>query len=244
MISHLKRNLVQLRNTYTPSPTENYINLIAESIANFSPSRDNDPIRILDYGCGVNSPVRKIKIHKLLLNKNIIWIGADIHSASLKESEEEKIHDRYILVNHPDKDTLPECDICLVLDMIEHLPKREGYNLINYFQSKAKVLIISTPNGFLKQEKTPENPHQEHLSGWTCNDFEKLNFKVFGIAGWLFIQEHYHDKQLNQFIWTENLRYPNWFFRCIRYLISWLPPSFYLNRPHLSRMLLAIKKCH
>jgi hypothetical protein len=73
----------------------------------------------------------------------------------------------------------------VALDVIEHLTRDEGFALLEAMEQIAsKRVIVFTPNGFLPQEPTAENPLQEHVSGWTVDDFERRGYRLTGINGW------------------------------------------------------------
>ncbi|MCI4318998.1 MAG: class I SAM-dependent methyltransferase [Thermoplasmata archaeon] len=75
-------------------------------------------------------------------------------------------------------------DAVLALDVIEHLPKEDGYRLLREMERVARrKVIVFTPNGFLPQAGD-DNPHQEHLSGWTVSDLERQGYRVGGVRGW------------------------------------------------------------
>jgi SAM-dependent methyltransferase len=80
----------------------------------------------------------------------------------------------------------PESFDCVVaLDVIEHLDRSDGLHLLESMEAIAgKKVIVFTPNGFLPQPPAPDNPHQEHLSGWSAEDFERRGYEVVGINGW------------------------------------------------------------
>ena len=59
----------------------------------------------------------------------------------------------------------------LVLDVIEHLRKDEGYELIDLCRGRADFTVISTPYLYHAQEEDFFNAHERHLSGWTLSDF-------------------------------------------------------------------------
>jgi len=75
---------------------------------------------------------------------------------------------------------------CVVaLDVIEHLTRTEGADLLEAMEQIAsKRVIVFTPNGFLPQEPSAANPHQEHRSGWTVDDLARRGYRVIGINGW------------------------------------------------------------
>lgn len=66
-------------------------------------------------------------------------------------------------------------DLVLMLDVIEHMDKADGYAAIWHAMASAPKIIIYTPNGFVPQsdDKWGAGQHdwQEHRSGWTPDDF-------------------------------------------------------------------------
>lgn len=72
-------------------------------------------------------------------------------------------------------------DIILLLQVIEHLTKKEAINIINRCKRAAvKKVIISTPNGECEQEVYDDNPLQAHKSVWEPSDLKRLNLVVYG----------------------------------------------------------------
>jgi hypothetical protein len=79
-------------------------------------------------------------------------------------------------------------DASVALDVIEHLTKDGGLQMIKEMKRVSKkVVIVMTPNGFLPQE-ADENPWQRHLSGWSTREFRDLGFNVRGIRGFRFLR--------------------------------------------------------
>ncbi|MBW1933121.1 MAG: hypothetical protein JRI56_08935 [Deltaproteobacteria bacterium] len=70
-------------------------------------------------------------------------------------------------------------DLIICSELIEHLEKAESIKLIerleNYFN---KLLIITTPLGFMKTKGYDKNKYQIHKSGYKINDFRKRGFKT------------------------------------------------------------------
>jgi hypothetical protein len=82
-------------------------------------------------------------------------------------------------------------DCVASLHCIEHLQKEDGIKLLDMMERlSGKLVIIETPNGFVHQSPTRDNPWQEHLSGWTINDFRSRGFKVRGISGMKFLHKN------------------------------------------------------
>lgn len=137
---------------------------------------------VLDLGCGYNSPVRWVDIP----NK----IGVDIYDNYLNESQAKKIHDEYkkgdLLKIEFERSSF---DIVLCSDVIEHLKKEDGENLLNKAEAWAKdKIIFTTPNGFLPQNIYHGNEFQEHKSGWLVDDFRRRGYRVYGYNGFKFLK--------------------------------------------------------
>lgn len=135
---------------------------------------------ILDVGCGSNSPLSYLTKKKYL-------VGVDGYKKSIDESKKRKIHDQYFLMdalNIGSKFKRKSFDAVVALDVIEHLPKNDGIKLLKMMENLArKKVILLTPNGFVEQHDK-NNPLQQHLSGWSVEDFEKMGYQVSGIYGW------------------------------------------------------------
>ena len=69
-------------------------------------------------------------------------------------------------------------DVVLATSVIEHLDAETGVELALEMKRVAKIIaIIFTPNGFVPQPPDADNPHQEHISGWNCNQLGMLGFE-------------------------------------------------------------------
>lgn len=132
---------------------------------------------VLDLGCGRNSPIQHTRIP--------YRVGVDAFEPYIEESREKNIHQEYIkadlkTVEIPKK----SFDLIFCSEVIEHLSKEDGLQLLKIMEKWAKKkIILTTPNGFIHQTSYDNNDLQEHLSGWTVKDFEDLGFKVYGING-------------------------------------------------------------
>jgi len=69
---------------------------------------------------------------------------------------------------------LPEYDLILLCDVIEHFEKQIGYGLLLRLMEKSKVIILSSPRGFMAQGAVWDNAYEEHKSGWTKRDFNHI----------------------------------------------------------------------
>ncbi len=76
-------------------------------------------------------------------------------------------------------------DLVIAFDLIEHLSRSDGYQLVYEMERISKNAIgIFTPNGFVYQPPAPNNPFNAHIAGWVPKDFEDLLFQhQFGHVG-------------------------------------------------------------
>lgn len=140
-----------------------------------------DAESLLDVGCGNDSPIGSF-------SQNLYCVGVDAFKPSIKKSKEKNIHDKYYNIDVLDISKQFESgsfDVVLASDLIEHLEKKDGNELINKMEKIAKKkVIILTPNGFLKQGEFDNNPWQVHKSGWSIKEMESKGYEVIGINRW------------------------------------------------------------
>lgn len=78
-------------------------------------------------------------------------------------------------------------DVVQCCDMIEHVPKEVGRQLLEDFKQLARRFVVfTTPTGYTEQdpEKHPEeawsrNPHQKHVCGWLPDEFLAAGYDVY-----------------------------------------------------------------
>ena len=69
-------------------------------------------------------------------------------------------------------------------DVIEHLPKDQGYHLLYELNRLSSVSVVRSPNGFFWQPPFESNPFQAHVSGWSASELKKLGWKKqYGESG-------------------------------------------------------------
>ncbi|MFX1593132.1 MAG: class I SAM-dependent methyltransferase [Promethearchaeota archaeon] len=182
---------------------------------------------LLDLGCGMNSPLSKLK-----KRNNRYSLGVDIYEKYIEISKRRNIHNDYLLLDilEIDKKVPPKSfDCVLLIDVIEHLEKLDGIKILKKSEKIAlKKIIIFTPNGFLHQKKYHNNIFQIHKSGWDFRIFKKLKYRVFGINGLKFIRGE-----------KSNIKY-----RPIKfwYLVSKISNKFVKFFPQFAFHLLCIKE--
>lgn len=179
---------------------------------------------VLDVGCGASSPLRKIK-------KTFTSTGYDIFKPSIETSKKKKIHDNYKIgsvANLLKSFKKNSYDAVVALDIIEHLPKKEGIKFLRDCEEVArKKIVLLTPNGYYNQEPYGNNPYQVHKSGWGVNDFSKRGYNVVGMRG----LKHLRGEQAS-------LKFKPWIFWGTVSTLSQLI-TFYI--PRFAYQLLAIK---
>jgi len=137
---------------------------------------------LLDLGCGR---------HSFLLNSNILSsmklsVGVELFEPYLIESKGEQIHSQYLQADVRRIEFKPRSfDAVVAIELLEHLTKEEGIELIAKMENWArKKVVITTPNEYLWQDAYDNNPYQMHKCGWSAEELRKLGFRVLGINGW------------------------------------------------------------
>ena len=133
---------------------------------------------VLDLGCGPSSPLQYCK--------NIKYsIGVEAFQPYLEESKRKNIHTEYLKQRIEEVDfSLDSFDAVIMIEVLEHLTKETGLEILEKAEKWAKnKIIISTPNGYFPMGAVDSNAFQRHLSGWNIDALEKLGFKCYGVSG-------------------------------------------------------------
>ena len=148
---------------------------------NFHPSIDFLPrtSSILEVGCGYG---RILKHLYQLGFKNVI--GVDGASSMLERC----IGTGQKNVMLGDATDLPfpsnSFDLVIATEVIEHLPKNEGYKAINGIERvSSDRIILSVPNGPRPQSESYGNKYEAHQSSWWKRDLENLGYHVLLVIG-------------------------------------------------------------
>lgn len=125
---------------------------------------------VLDVGAGIRpQTLMKAKIHACIEPH-------DEYAKWLKDNG-------YYVLESTALDVLPkmhELDTVIMLDVIEHMTKEEGLEVIRLCREKAKQIVIFTPLGFCKQAYEDGDKDawgmngtkwQTHRSGWEPSEF-------------------------------------------------------------------------
>jgi len=216
-ISWAKIKLKQIREFLKP-----FYKKVFPSWINYLKRELSDCHLVLDLGCGYNSPIQYCNVP--------FSVGVELFEPYLEESKKKGIHNEYIKADIRKVEFKPKSfDAILCLEVLEHLTKEEGYELIKKMETWArKKIIITTPNGYIYQDEYDNNPFQEHKSGWTVEELKNLGFKIYGINGWKKLRGYRGGvKYKPTFLWT---------------IISDLTQKITYHFPNLAFQLFAVKK--
>lgn len=171
-------------------------------------------ISVIDIGCG-----KGIWGYLLCASReNMTYLcSIDITPTYLKFVKERNVYDDLVLC---DCTCLPfrdrSFDLVLLSEVLEHLEKKEGYAVLEQLERIARQLIIITvPQGLLKQEGVGGIDAEKHRSAWYANEFKKLGYKVTGIGCRLV---KYHLAERHPYLWGV----AHYIFTPIAYLIPYV----------------------
>lgn len=135
---------------------------------------------VLDVGCGARSPLGTVGFSGFS-------VGLDLSWPSLTAARAYGHHTALVRADAAGVDRVfrpASVDVVVALDVIEHLERERALDLIAALERVARRrVVIFTPNGYVPQPATPENPHQEHRSGFGAADMRALGYRVRGING-------------------------------------------------------------
>ena len=145
----------------------------------------NHPLRILDVGCGTTSMLSYFNTVKY--RKSCYLIGLDVHPPTIDWCRSHGFHDEYVL-SDADNNAIPDVDIIIATDLIEHFEKESAIKLMATFESKAMLgVFLTTPNGYIYNPYSDENLFMQHKCGFSVEDFKQLGYECLGLGGpkWL-----------------------------------------------------------
>jgi len=154
----------------------------------------------VDIGCGVSSPLTKFR-------PRIRTIGLDAHTVDV--ARKNGVHDEYVVADiaRMSADEIltrvgevagtRKIDLITLYGVIEHLPKWEGWKLLEKCELlTSKYILLETPNGFVEQGPEFGNQYQRHLSGWFPSDFIGLGYEVHGTSGTRYVRGYMGEPRL------------------------------------------------
>ncbi|HET7060333.1 MAG TPA: class I SAM-dependent methyltransferase [Candidatus Saccharimonadales bacterium] len=133
------------------------------------------PKTVLDVGPGHGKYARLIKE----INPNIRIEGVEIDRKYVKEFKLNELYDK-VHINSIQKFTENQTDnnydLVICGDVIEHLKKSEGVDILNFYVYRTKHIIVQWPHAYI-QNSWEGHVHESHISVWGKSDFSNFDFK-------------------------------------------------------------------
>ena len=118
------------------------------------------------------------------LRRPSLLVGLDIDTNYLSALKKHKIYDCLIQASAsalPIRNRI--FDYVLAAEIIEHLPKLDGEKMILELERVClQKIILTTPNGYLRQHLDNIPRSEIHRSSWSAKEFRKRGYKVRGIG--------------------------------------------------------------
>jgi SAM-dependent methyltransferase len=147
-----------------------------------------DARTVLDVGCGANSPLGRFA------RRYEHAVGVDLSATALRRARAAGVHAECRLMDVLDVAEAFEpgsFEACVAFDVLEHLRAEDGLALLGQLERVAsRRVVVLTPNGFLPQDGTLDNPLQAHLSGWSSARLKDLGYAVRGVNGVRVLRGH------------------------------------------------------
>lgn len=144
--------------------------------------RPGHTLRILDVGCGTTSELAAFQQRPA--RRSCHLVGLDVHGPTIDWCRGHGFHDDYLLCDATDAGRLPATDVIVATDLVEHLEKSDAVELIAAFERRASTaVVLLTPNGYIFNPFTPDNPYMEHRCGFTVPDLQSLGYACTGLGG-------------------------------------------------------------
>lgn len=150
--------------------------------------RDDVSMRALDAGTEYGHTGRQIRG----IYPHARLTGVEIHEPTLLECAEDNQgmpSPTYDSLIHRDvleflkEQEGPYYDLIVCAELIEHLPKEKGHDLLRLLAHATRGLaIVTSPVGFQEQGELFGNPHQKHLSGWTPEELEEAGWSTYSVT--------------------------------------------------------------
>ncbi len=136
---------------------------------------------LLDVGCGWGWFGFRLRIDREVRG---LLIGLDVFAPTLRRLKKLNIYDGLVRADIrfiPFKDAI--VDVVFATEVIEHLPKEEGYVFLDELDRVSRgMIIVTTPRGFFPQGAYDGNIFETHRSGWFEKDFVEKGYDVM-LAG-------------------------------------------------------------
>lgn len=136
--------------------------------------KDQKPRSVLDVGCGNGK-------YGLLLREYIpylVWTeGVEAFADNYRKPHMATLYNDLHLGDFLDYDKYhierSKFDVVLMVDVLEHFTKKNGWKALEKALTMAPKVIISTPKDFMEQGAVHGNPYERHLSHWKKQEIQK-----------------------------------------------------------------------
>jgi len=149
--------------------------LLNTHILEFLPD-DLDNLIVLDMGCGLGEWGFIMRTRK---RGSPYLIGIDVWHPYLERVCPLEIYDELIQVRLPHIPLKEKSiDISIACEVLEHLSKIDGYELMTELEGVTeKIIIVSTPLNW-QQEEICGNPFEKHINEWLPKDFIRRGYET------------------------------------------------------------------
>lgn len=127
---------------------------------------------IVDLGCGfgVIGPTLKTRCNRLIGVDQNPWVENTVRNLGYDEFIQENIVEYY--------PKIPSGTVVCMFDVIEHLPKELGYEILNFFKENNNPIILTTPSKFCDYaEGSP------HVCVYSEEELRSFGFEIRYITG-------------------------------------------------------------
>jgi len=137
-----------------------------------SSNLDRSAQSCLDVGCGRGS-------FKII--QGFYSVGCDIHQSYLIKARKKGYYDNLVRCDVRQLPFKPKSfDIAICVEVIEHLDKAGGIELLRQMEGIAsRQIIMTTPWGYYPMKEREDNPYLFHLSGWLPQEFQERGYKTY-----------------------------------------------------------------
>jgi SAM-dependent methyltransferase len=138
-------------------------------------------VSVLDVGCGQGSFLEELQSEF----PHIKPFGIDISSSAVELARKRVPEGRFAVLDIADKVFDEKCDLVVCSEVLEHIPDDLG-TLRNLRKITGKYLLISTPQGRMRQFETQVGHVRNYAPGELINKVESTGFNVLSVVEWGF----------------------------------------------------------